>query len=335
MHMPNELLSVPVAGGCFAIAAVGVAVVCKAAEKNVSQEKIPLMGILGAFIFAAQMVNFPLPFLPASGHLTGAVFLAIVLGPCAAAVVMTSVVIVQCLIFQDGGLLALGGNIINLALVPTFVGYAVYKFIAPKPDQKARLYIAAIFASIIAMVAAAAMLSIEAAISGVFPVPFASLLASVCGVHFIIGIMEGAVTAALLVYLRKVRPDVIDGYEGTQTGNKKMFFATMIAAVLVTGVCLSLLASDKPDGLEYIIEGGGSGNSIIENDNPAIASADKLQDRITPMPDYSRPALSGDDTASKGWTSFAAVTGSIITMLAVWVWSRFIRRKEHSQCTML
>lgn len=330
--MPNELLSVPVAAGCFAVAAAGVGLVCKAAEKNISQEKIPLMGILGAFIFAAQMVNFPLPFPPgASGHLTGAVFLAIVLGPAAAAVVMTSVVIVQCLIFQDGGLLALGGNIINLAIIPAFVGCAVYRFIAPKPGEKARLYIAAMIASAIAMVAAAAMLSIETGLSGVLAVPFSHFLAAICGIHLVIGIIEGVITAALLVYLRKMRPDVIDGYGQAHPGSKRMFFATAIAAVLITAACLSLLASDKPDGLEYTI--GADGETIIENPSPAAASADNLHDKLAPMPDYSRPGMADNDKVSNGWTSFAAVTGSIITMLAVWACSRLIRRKEPSQCT--
>ncbi|MCF7956525.1 MAG: energy-coupling factor ABC transporter permease [Phycisphaerae bacterium] len=333
MHMPNELLSVPVAAGCFAVSAVGVGVVCKAAEKNISQEKIPLMGILGAFIFAAQMVNFPLPFPPgASGHLTGAVFLAIVLGPYAGVVVMTSVVIVQCLIFQDGGLLALGGNIINLAIVPTFVGYAVYRFIAPKPGEKARLYIAGMVASAIAMVAAAAMLSIEAGLSGVLAVPFAHFIAAICGIHLVIGIIEGVITAALLIYLRNARPGVIDGYEHSDTGSKKLFFATVIAAVLITATCLSLLASEKPDGLEYTIA-KDDGTSIIENDTAAIASADSLHNRLAPMPDYSRPVSGDTDKASAGWTSFAAVIGSVITMLAVWACSRLIRRKESCKCT--
>lgn len=332
--MPNELLSVGVSAGCFAVAAVGVGAVCKAAEKNISQEKIPLMGILGAFIFAAQMVNFPLPFPPgASGHLTGAVFLAIVLGPAAGAVVMTSVVTVQCLIFQDGGLLALGANIINLALVPSFAGYAVYRFIAPGAVAKGRLYLAGIVASVAAMVTAAAMLSIEVAISGVLTIPFTHFIAGICGVHLVIGIIEGVITAALLMYLRQVRPSVIEGYEHADTNNKKLFFATVIAAVVITGACLSLVASEKPDGLEYSIEGKDE-KPVIENESPVIKTADDLQNRITPMPDYSRRVSDDTDEAPAGWTSFAAVIGSVITMLAVWGCSKLIRRKEPVQCTM-
>jgi cobalt/nickel transport system permease protein len=316
MHMPNELLSVPVASGCFAISAVCVGLVCKRAEKKLSQEKIPLMGILGAFIFACQMINFPLPFPPgASGHLTGAVFLAIVLGPWAGAVVMTSVVIVQCLIFQDGGLLALGGNIINLALIPSFLGFGVYRLIAGSPDKKIRFYLAAIIASVVAMVAAAAMLSIEAGLSGVSEVPFATFLGAMCGIHLIIGVLEGIITAALLVYLCKVRPDIIDGSEVAGRGDKKIFFATIIAATLLTAACFSLLASEKPDGLEYAMGHREPASTVIESDTPTIETE--------------------DTDSSSGWSSFMAVVGSVVTMLAVLVWMKLIRRKETCKCTML
>lgn len=117
MHMANELLSVPVAAGTLVIAAGGLGIICKKAKQVVSSDKMALMGIMGAFIFAAQMVNIQLPAMPGtSGHMVGAVLLAIILGPHAGAVVISSVVIVQCLIFQDGGLLALGCNIINMGI---------------------------------------------------------------------------------------------------------------------------------------------------------------------------------------------------------------------------
>src|SRR4030066_1130135 len=130
MHMANELLSVQVAAGTLAIAPAGLTLICRKARSIITSDKLALMGILGAFVFAAQMVNFQLPAMPGtSGHMVGAVLLAIVLGPHLAAIVMSSVVIVQCLIFQDGGLLALGCNIINMALVPTYLGYFLYRTI--------------------------------------------------------------------------------------------------------------------------------------------------------------------------------------------------------------
>src|SRR4030042_1547954 len=130
MHMANELLSIPVATGTLAIAAAGLGFICRKVRHILAADKLALMGILGAFVFAGQMVNFQLPAMPGtSGHMVGAVLLAIILGPHLAAIVISSVVIVQCLIFQDGGLLALGCNIINIGLVPSYIGYFLYRTI--------------------------------------------------------------------------------------------------------------------------------------------------------------------------------------------------------------
>src|SRR5690348_12968610 len=120
MHMANELLTPQVAGLFFALAAVALAIAGHNVRSGISSATVPLMGVLVAFIFAAQMINFPLPVPGTSGHLVGSVLLAIVLGPSAATLVMTSILIVQCLIFQDGGLLAIGANILNMGVVPAF-----------------------------------------------------------------------------------------------------------------------------------------------------------------------------------------------------------------------
>jgi cobalt/nickel transport system permease protein len=139
MHMANEMLSVPVAAGTLGIAGGVLAAVCRAARKHITPEKMPLMGILGAFIFAAQMVNFQLPLMPGtSGHFIGAVLLAIILGPHLGTIVISSVIILQCLIFQDGGILALGCNIINMAIVPCYLGYIVYSTLAPASSKPVR-----------------------------------------------------------------------------------------------------------------------------------------------------------------------------------------------------
>ena len=132
MHMANELLSVPVAAGTLAIAAGGIGFICKKARRFITSDRFALMGILGAFVFAAQMVNFQLPAMPGtSGHMVGAVLLAIILGPHLGAIAVSSIVIIQCLIFQDGGLLALGCNIINMAIVPSYLGYFLYRSLFP------------------------------------------------------------------------------------------------------------------------------------------------------------------------------------------------------------
>ena len=175
------------------------------------------MGVMGAFVFAAQMVNFTLPGMPGtSGHLGGGVLLAILLGPSAGIVTMSAILIVQCLLFQDGGLLALGCNIINLGVVPCLLGSVVYHLTLGSPTTVPawRQYLAAWLACVVGVTAGASMVPIESAASGVLQVPFTQFLGVMAGVHLIIALCEGAVTFAVIAYLRKVRPELM-GVEPT------------------------------------------------------------------------------------------------------------------------
>jgi cobalt/nickel transport system permease protein len=300
MHMANELLSVPVAIGAFGAAAAGVGLVCHKARGIITSDRFALMGIMGAFVFAAQMVNFPLPLVPgASGHITGAVLLAIMLGPCAGAIAITSVVVVQCLIFQDGGLLAMGCNIINIALVPSFVGYWVYGLFANSAPSKWRLYLGSIAGCVFAIVAGAALVPVEAALSGVLRVPFQTFLVTMVGVHLVIGVLEGLITAAILVYLRNVRPDTIAGYSaGSARLSRGALYASIIIATIFVGAALSGFASSLPDGLEF---------SYGETPQAQIVRA------------------------GAGWHSFAAVFGSGVTMGLVWFGGWVLRKKNGGQ----
>ena len=305
MHMPNELLSVPVAGTTCALAACGLAALCRRASRTISSEKASLMGTFGAFIFAAQMLNFPLPFPPgASAHLTGAVLLAIVLGPSAASVVMASVLIIQCLIFQDGGLLALGCNIINLAIVPSFTGHTIYHLIAGTRKTKFRVYAATIFASIVATTLAAALVAIETSVSGVSAVPFVTFLAAMSGVHIVIGIFEGVITASILAYVRRTRPDLINGgVSASPQLSKPAFIATLAAATIIIAASLSLAASQKPDGLEWSLQQ----TTILTTE------------ATTPEP-------------AKGWITLAAVAGSALTMILIWLLSKIFTNRRAGKC---
>ncbi len=328
MHMANELLSVPVATGTLAIAAGGLGLICRKASKIVSSDKLPLMGILGAFIFAAQMVNFQLPAMPGtSGHLVGAVMLAIILGPHLAAIVISSVIIVQCLIFQDGGLLALGCNIINMGLVPCYVGYFLYKAVTAGRSSSQRTYVGAMLACLVALEMGAILVPVEAALSGVLAVPFSTFLVTMIGVHFLVGLVEGLVTVAVLSYLQQVRPDlVLDTLPGKIRLSRKTVLVTLLVFSMVAAAGLSLLASEMPDGLEWsYLERPDQPDfkPIITNENPTMAAVDQLQSKYTPLPDYS---LRGAN--SKGWTSFAGVSGSLLTMLAVWTGMSLMRRKQ-------
>ena len=339
MHMANELLSVPVAAGTLAIAAAGLSFICRKLRMIITSEKLALMGVLGAFIFAAQMVNIPLPAMPGtSGHIVGAVLLAIILGPHAAAVVISSVVIIQCLIFQDGGLLALGCNIINMALVPSYIGYFLYKTITVGQPGTMRAYSGTILACLFAIEAGAFLVPIETALSGVMAVPFSTFLITMLGVHFLIGLLEGLITIAILGYLIQVRPDIIlSPLPGKIRLSRKAVLTTLAVFAVVIGAGLSLLASGLPDGLEWSYAERPDQpdfKAAVSNKSPAIAAADDFQSKYSPLPDYSLRTsaigkISEEETdVSAAWTSFAGVLGSVLTMAVIWLTAWSLRKKQ-------
>jgi cobalt/nickel transport system permease protein len=339
MHMANELLSIPVAAGTLAIAGGGLGFICRKVRQVIAADKLALMGILGAFVFAAQMVNFQLPAMPGtSGHLIGAVLLAIILGPHLAAIVISSVVIIQCLIFQDGGLLALGCNIINMALVPSYLGYFLYRTITNGRFSSLKVYIGAMLACVIATEAGAILVTIQAALSGVLAVPFSTFLITMVGVHFLVGFIEGTVTVAVLAYIQQLRPDIVaDSLQGTVRLSKNAVLATLLLLAVVAGAGLSLLASDLPDGLEwsYAERPDQPGfRTIVSNPDGRVTAVDDLQSKYALMPDYSvrasKPANAAGSQAhaGAGWTSFAGIFGSAVTMAVIWLTAWMLRRKK-------
>ncbi len=341
MHMANELLSIPVATGTLAIAAGSLGFICRKVRQVIAAEKLALMGILGAFVFAAQMVNFQLPAMPGtSGHMVGAVLLAIILGPHLAAIVISSVVIVQCLIFQDGGLLALGCNIINMALVPSYLGYFLYRTITNGRFSSLKVYIGAMLACVIATEAGAILVAIQAAMSGVLAVPLSTFLITMIGVHFLVGFVEGLVTVAVLAYLQQLRPDIVaDSLPGTVRLSKNAVLATLGILAVLIGAGLSLLASDLPDGLEwsYAERPDEPGfETVVSNPDSRITAVDDFQSKYSLMPDYSARASKLGDVADQqvdlgaGWISFAGIVGSAVTMAVIWLTAWMLRRKKAS-----
>lgn len=333
MHMANELISVPVAGGTIALAAAGLGWVCRKVRQEIVSEKVPLMGVLGAFVFAAQMVNFQLPLMPGtSGHIIGAVFLAVILGPYLATIVLSSVVIIQCLLFQDGGLLAVGCNLINIAVVPSFAGYAVYRLVASDRSSKKRLWAAAVLACVVAAQAGSVLVVVEASISGVLMIPTATFWGTMAGVHLLVGIVEGMITIAILGYLTTVRPDLIDGLNGVSgLLSRKMAILSLVVITLMTAAGFSLLASGSPDGLEWSYAERPDQpqfKPVIENNDPRIADVDALHSKIAIMPDYSARSTSKEHPASSGWTSLAGVVGSLVCMGLIWLLAKVIGRYQ-------
>ncbi|GIL12812.1 MAG: cobalamin biosynthesis protein CbiM [Chloroflexota bacterium] len=253
LHIPDGFLSVPVAaaGWLMMLALVGVAL--RQTRDQLGERQIPLMGILAAFVFAAQMINFPVAG-GTSGHLIGGALVAVLLGPWAAVLVMTSVVGVQALLFQDGGLLALGFNVVNMGIISAFVGYATYAF--------ARRMMGETFAATAVGAAAGAWLGVEAAaiatalqlaISGTSPLDVA--LPAMAGVHALVGIGEALITVGALAFIRQTRPDLLGQPRGAATRGAGWVAAGLLIALAVTLV--SPLADPNPDGLERVAEDHG------------------------------------------------------------------------------
>ncbi|MFH1616271.1 MAG: energy-coupling factor ABC transporter permease [Planctomycetota bacterium] len=333
MHMQNELLSLPVAAGTIAVAAVSLGSLCRKAGKALSSQTRVLMGLLGAFVFAAQMVNFPLPLMPGtSGHMVGAVLLAIILGPNQAAITLASVVIIQCLVFQDGGLIALGCNIINIAIVPSYVGYYMYRLLQRRRTSPFSEYLSAVFASIAALAAGAVLVPIQAALSGVLLIPFHTFLFTMLAVHLLIGLIEGIITASVIAYIRKVRPDIL--HTSVQTlgpVSSKAFYCMLIISIVIIAAGLSLFASDLPDGLEWSYKerpDQPAFERVIKNPGAAVVAADRLQQKYSPMPDYTLRAEAVKDAPA--WQSFAGIAGSALTMGLVWLTAFLLRKTSRS-----
>lgn len=205
MHIPDGFLNIPVSAGAAALSVGGLTFSLRRLKRRLAERLVPTMGVLAAFIFAAQMFNFPVAG-GTSGHLLGGVLAAIMVGPAAASVVLTVVLIIQCLLFQDGGLVALGANILNIALLGTWIGWGIYAALSRLGGRFWRC--AGIFAgSWFSVVAAATACAAELAISDTISIRIA--LPAMVGVHAIIGIGEGIITLLIVSFVQRVKPELV------------------------------------------------------------------------------------------------------------------------------
>ncbi len=321
MHMANELLTPPVALAFIVITAAVLAVASWRTGRTFDPAKVPLMGVMGAFVFAAQMINFPI--LPGtSGHFGGGVLLAILLGPHAATLVMASILIVQCLIFQDGGLLALGTNIFNLGVLPCYLGYALFTVMAGVKPGAGRLYLAVFVSTLIGMVSGAAMVPVEATISGIAAVPFGKFMAVMVGLHLLVALGEAIITFLVVGYLAKARPESLGsvaerlGSAGAGLSNKALVGSVLAVALLLGGV-VSNFASEWVDALESVTSHAAAGDGALVNADahPLMVKVSEWQARTAPLPDYK-------------WTSLSGTIGTVVTLLIVWVIGVSLRRNR-------
>jgi len=208
MHIPDGFLSVATVATTYVVSAGGVGNAVRIANKKLGEKQVPLMGVLAAFIFAAQMLNFPIAG-GTSGHLIGAALAAILLGPWASVLIMSCVLIAQCLIFQDGGLVALGANIFNMGIVASFSGYYIYRFVTSLLGNGRRSKLAGGFIAAWSSVFLAAIVcAIELAVSGISPMRV--VLPAMAGLYALIGIGEGLITGAVLSLVLATRADLLE-----------------------------------------------------------------------------------------------------------------------------
>ncbi len=303
MHMADALLSPAVGGTMWAVSATSIAYCSKKVRTEMDDHKIPLMGVLGAFIFTAQMINFTIPVTGSSGHLGGGLILAILLGPHAAFLTIASVLVVQAFFFADGGLLALGCNIFNLGFFPAFIAYPlVYKKIAGSAHSPTKIPVASISAAIIALQMGSFAVVMETVLSDISSLPFSTFLLIMQPIHLAIGAVEGVVTAAVISFLYRAKPEIMSSATESPLHNTPAMRTAILgflAVALLMGGGVSRLASDLPDGLEWSIA-KVSGQEEPLDPKPAIhGSLASLQQKLSFLPDYSFRKPSGAKPAEE------------------------------------
>ncbi len=222
MHIPDGFIDAPVSLAAGVVAAAGIGVCLRGARRTLSDATAPLAGLVAVFVFAAQMINFPVG-AGTSGHLMGAALAVILVGPYAGALSITVVLLVQALFFADGGLVALGLNVINLAIIPALLVWPLFRLVTRwLGDGRSVIAVGAWSAGFLSVLGAAAGFSIEFFLGGAAPVDPNTVAVAMLGVHTVIGIVEGIVTALVILAVVAVRPDLVAGLRPLPTGTRSM-----------------------------------------------------------------------------------------------------------------
>ena len=315
MHIPDGFLDAKTLALTGALSAGGLAVAARQVNRTLPRNKIPLMGLGAAFVFAAQMLNFPVAG-GTSGHLLGGVLAAVLLGPGAAAIVIACVLLVQALLFSDGGVLALGANIFNMAFIGAMVGYTIYRVVFRfLPGLRGRIA-AVFFASWCSTVLASLTCAGELALSGTLApaVVFPAML----GTHALIGIGEGLITSLVILTIARTRPDLLETETAPATrcmGWEFLAFGLVIALGLA--IFVSPYACAWPDGLDKVAQQFG-----FEGRAATLIK--------TWIPDYKMPGISSEGIA----TAVAGAFGTLIMFgLACVVGRVFVRTSEPRKTT--
>lgn len=329
MHMADALVSPAVGTTMYVASAAATAYSIHKVRLQNEPKKIPLMGVMGAFVFATQMINFTIPGTGSSGHLCGGMLLTALLGPCASFLTMIAVLLIQCLLFADGGLLALGCNIWNMAFYGCFLGYfLLWRPLMKQKMSRSRIIAASVAGCILTLQLGAFSVSLETLLSGISSLPFGVFAATMQPIHLAIGLVEGLITAAVLVFVYESRPEFLMGFHQEEKKNRlsvRKTIAILAVLALVIGGGLSLAASSNPDGLEWSIE-RITGSTDLETEGQAYDTAASIQNTTALLPDYAF-----QNSESPVGTSFSGVVGAaavVVVCVGGCFLFRFFRKKQ-------
>ena len=328
MHMADALLAPTVALAMYAASGTAAGTSLLQLKSDDDPQKLPTMAVSAALVFAGQMINYTIPGTGSSGHMCGGMLLSALLGPQAGFLSMIVILTIQCLFFADGGLMALGANIWNMAFYGCFVGYYLIwrpivrsgLFGEGTSAVRKRIILASVLGCVLTLQLGAFSVVLETSLSGVSDLPFGTFLALMQPIHLAIGLVEGLITSAVLCFVHSARPELQQDVEkeGSASGKRtfKATIAVLAVTALVVGGGLSLFASSNPDGLEWALfgneEAGYSRNMGLDEENFGVSSraadtAGSIQEATSFLPDYAFA-----DSESPVGTSVSGIVGCIM-----------------------
>jgi len=339
MHMSDALIT-PIVGGVTLATSVGVlSYSTKKLESDILDKRIAYMGVVSAFVFAAQMINFSIPGTGSSGHIGGGLLLAILLGPHAGFLAMATVLLTQALFFADGGLLAFGCNLLNLGFFTCYVAYPlIYKPLSK--GSKKKMCVGIMLATIIGLQLGSLGVVIETMLSGRTDLPFDTFLLFMQPIHLAIGLVEGLITVSVVGFLYERREALLFdffsesfGHFNTAKMRRRAFQGFFIVALIIGGV-FSQFASSNPDGLEWsidrvVVEASETTSNVGDKKETGIKkSAEELQEAVAFLPDYDFSKKSNEDSVLG--TSVSGVVGSLIILITISLSGLLIRKFQQS-----
>ena len=332
MHMADALVSPAVGGALYAVSAgVGAYSIYKLKHDEELKAKIPTMGVMGALVFAVQMMNFTIPGTGSSGHLCGGILLSALLGPYASFITMIGVLLIQCLFFADGGLLALGANIFNMSFFGCFLGGVLWQNIMKKGFSKRKIALYTIGGAILTLELGAFCVTIETLLSNITELPFRSFLFLMMPIHLAIGLGEGLITFAILTFIYETRAEMLycsrDIEKKNRMSKKKVLAITGVMIVVIAGG-LSLFASSHPDGLEWSIEKMTGNTELEENEQKIYKSNQKIQNKTAIF--FFFYLKGADSDAGAAFSGVAGCAIVVICMIAVGNVVKLLKKKNQN-----